>query len=106
MDVNSVNEDVYTSLGGNLVGTATVYCGFISGCPATTVDKITLNGSYDNLYITKDISLTAANGTSSGSTSIITQTFTTTATPEPISLTLMGGGLALFGLAGLRKRNK
>lgn len=106
MDVNSVTEDVYTSLGGTLVGTATVYCGFISGCAATTVDNIMLNGAYDNLYITKDINLIAANGTSSGSTSIITQTFTTTATPEPISLTLMGGGLALFGLAGLRKRSK
>lgn len=101
MDVNSVTEDVYTAQGGTLVGTATVYCGFISGCSATTTDSIALNGTYNNLYITKDINLIAANNVSSGSTSIVSQTFT--ATPEPISLSLMGAGLALFGLARVRK---
>ena len=101
MDVNSVTEDVYTALGGTLVGTANVYCGSISGCSATTTDSIALSGTYNSLYITKDISLIAANDMSSGSTSIVQQTFT--ATPEPISLSLMGAGLALFGLARVRK---
>ena len=103
MDVNSVTENVYASLGGPLVGTATVTCGDGPGCLATTTDNISLNGTYPSLYITKDINLSSFNEGASGSTSIITQTFSGTSTPEPVSLSLMGGGLALIGLVGVRK---
>jgi hypothetical protein len=102
LDVNSVTEDVYTAQGGTLVGTATVFCGTVTGCAATTVDDVTLNGSYTSLYITKDINLSGFAAGAFGSISIIQQTFTS-ATPEPISVSLIGGGLALFGLARLRK---
>jgi hypothetical protein len=103
MDVNSVTENVYASLGGPIVGTATVTCGDVSGCLATTTDSISLNGTYKSLYITKDINLSSFNEGASGSTSIITQTFSGASTPEPVSVALMGGGLALIGVAGIRK---
>jgi hypothetical protein len=104
LDVNSVTEDVYSAQGGSLVGTATVSCGAISGCSSTTTDDIALSGMYNSLYITKDISLIAGSG-GYGSTSIVQQTFTgaVAATPEPISLSLMGAGLAFIGLARARK---
>jgi hypothetical protein len=80
-----------------------VTCGDGPGCLATTTDNISLNGTYTSLYITKDINLSSFNEGASGSTSIITQTFSGTSTPEPVSLSLMGGGLALIGLVGVRK---
>lgn len=103
MDINSVTENVYTSNGGALVGSAVVHCGVITGCAATTTDSIALNGSYTSLYITKDINLASFDGNSSGTTSIITQTF---ATPEPMSMSLIGAGLAVLGLARVRKNRK
>jgi hypothetical protein len=103
MDINSVTEDVYTSVNGPLVGTVTVTCGYLGGCSDTTTKTIALNGTYDNLYITKDINLASFNQGGYGSTSIITQTFSNTATPEPVSVAMMGVGLAMFGLVRLRK---
>jgi hypothetical protein len=78
-----------------------VYCGNLTGCAATTSDNILLSGTYTNLYITKDINLSAYDDRSNGTISIVTQTFT--ATPEPISISMIGGGLMALGLARFRK---
>ena len=92
--ISSVTEDVYN--GNQLVGSAKVSCGAFGGCVKT--DNITLNGSYANLYIVKDINVTAANGVAQAS--YVDQTFT--ATPEPGSTALLGSGL--LAIAGLLRR--
>lgn len=101
MDVNSVTENIYDAVNGALVGTMTVHCGVNTGCASTTVDSVNLNGAYTSLYVTKDINLSSFDSASSGTTSIVTQTFT--ATPEPMSVAMIGGGLVLLGVARLRK---
>ena len=103
MDVNSVTENIYTAQGGSLVGTMTVHCGVLTGCSSTTVDSVALKGTYTSLYITKDINLSSFAANGAGTTSIVTQSFT--ASPEPVSMSLIGGGLLLIGAARLR-RNK
>ena len=107
LNVNSVTEDVYTSAAmTDLVGTVTVWCSNITGCSSTTTASIALTGgSYSSLYVDKDIILSGYATTDLGELSIIGQTFTTTSTPEPVTMSLIGGGLALMGLVRLR-RNK
>ena len=71
---------------------------------ATTLsDNIALSGSYTSLTIVKDINLSGFAAGDFGSTSFIGQTYSTTSTPEPVSMSLIGGGLALMGLVRLRK---
>lgn len=98
--ISSVTESVYS--GDQLIGFAMVSCGVDAGCSRT--DDITLNGSYSNLYIQKDINVSAYTGLAG--ISIIDQTFGVDATaPEPGSMALLGTGLlgaALF----LRRRVK
>ena len=110
-DINSVTENIYAQ-GGNLVGYGAVFCGPITGCSGSTLSDIALTGTYTDLYITKDINLSSFPSSSGpvaslaadsyGSTSIITQTFANTASPEPVSILLTGGGL--LSLIGLWKR--
>jgi hypothetical protein len=96
--ISSVTESVYS--GSQLVGFAQVSCGAFVGCNRT--DNIMLDGSYNNLYIEKDINVTGDLGIAQAS--IIDQTFGTDA-PEPASLALFGSGL--LGLAAwLRRRVK
>jgi hypothetical protein len=106
MQVNSVSEFIYS--GSTLVGTAIVYCGYNTGCLSSTTDLITLSGTYTNLYVTKDINLSGfvSNApATTGSISIISQTYSNViTTPEPVTIPLIGGGLALLGVARLRRR--
>lgn len=97
--ISSVTETVFDAK-GNQVGFAQVACGaFGAGC--TRTDNISLNGSYDDLYITKDINVTAFGGVSQ--ISYVDQTFS--AAPEPSSIALLGSGLLAAG-AGLIRRRK
>jgi hypothetical protein len=110
MDVNSVVENVYDgSVSGALLGTATVTgCGALAGCPTTLSDTIALSSASTNLFITKDIQLAGFASGDFGSLSIIDQTFTSAlSTPEPVTVSLIGAGLAMFGLVRIRKnRNR
>jgi hypothetical protein len=56
-----------------------------------------------SVTVSKDISVTGGT-TGSAHLSLVTDTFSQV--PEPLSMGLMGGGLALVGLAGLRRRAK
>ncbi len=98
--ISSVTETIKNDL-GKVVGQAEVSCGAFVGC--TRQDTIALNGSYDDLYVTKDINVTAIFGYSN--ISYIDQTFDPTPTPEPSSFMLLGS--ALIGVGGfLRRRSK
>ncbi len=100
--IASVTETVFS--GGNKVGFASVECGSAgvgAGCSRT--DNIMLSGSFNDLYIQKDIFL-AAGSMSNAKTSIIDQTFSSAA-PEPSSIALMGSGLLAAG-AFLRRKAK
>ena len=95
--ISSVTETVYS--GENRVGMAKVSCSPF-GCNET--DNIVLDGSYDDLYIRKDINVSGTFGVAQIST--IDQTFGTDA-PEPASLALFGSGL-LGAAFWLRRRVK
>ncbi len=98
--VSSVTETILNSM-GTQVGFASVSCGADIGC--TRTDSIALSGTYDNLYIQKDINVASASGGHAG-ISIVDQTFATAA-PEPSSIALMGSGL-LAAAAFLRRKAK
>jgi hypothetical protein len=96
--ITSVTESIYTDSNFvNQVGFAKVSCDK-AGC--TQVDNITLNGSYNDLFIKKDISVQATGSNSATQISYVDQTFT--ATPEPGSTALLGSGL--LAIAGLLRR--
>lgn len=93
--ITSVTESIYN--GSQMVGYAKVSCGVVGDC--TYYDNISLNGTYNNLHIIKDINVTAAvSGVAEAS--YVDQTFT--ATPEPGSTALLGSGL--LAIAGLLRR--
>jgi hypothetical protein len=95
--ISSVTESVFS--GDHLAGMATVACS-LAGCNLT--DNIALDGSYNDLYIKKDINVSGSFGVAQ--ISIIDQTFGTDA-PEPASLALFGSGLLGAALL-LRRRVK
>ena len=97
--ISAVTESVFDSK-GQQVGFAKVACG-AAGAGCTLTDNIALNGFYDDLYITKDINVTALNGVAQ--ISYVDQTFA--AAPEPSSIALLGSGLLACG-AGLLRRRK
>ena len=94
--VTSVTEKVYDA-NGNAVGFAKVGCGADAGCTQTA--DVALNGTYNNLFIEKDINVAAA-AYSGANLSIVDQTFADA--PEPSSLALLGSGL--LGSAALLRR--
>lgn len=72
----------------------------------TSVSSTTLlNAQFGFLNVMKDIDV---NGGSTGfaDLSLVTDTFSQTAVPEPVSLSLLGGGLAFLGLARWRRSGK
>ncbi len=95
--ITGVTETVDS--GSTQVGFLSVACSTY-GC--SQQDTIVLNGSYNNLTITKDISLNAGDyGYSKAS--FVDQTFTT-ASPEPASMALIGVGLLAAGAIRRRAR--
>ncbi len=100
--ISSVTETIYNAA-GTQVGFASVSCakGFLGGCERT--DNIHLNGSYNDLYIQKDINVSSFIG--EAQISYIDQTFSTATAPEPSSIALLGSGL-LTAAALLRRRAK
>ncbi|HEX4170005.1 MAG TPA: PEP-CTERM sorting domain-containing protein [Bryobacteraceae bacterium] len=93
--VSSVVETVFS--GGTEVGQATVSCSPF-GCNDS--DTISLNGSYNNLSVEKDIYV-GASYIGIATDSIIDQTFDASA-PEPSSFMLLG--TAFLGVGGLIRR--
>ncbi|MDQ2776303.1 MAG: PEP-CTERM sorting domain-containing protein [Acidobacteriota bacterium] len=96
--ISSVTESVFDG-SGHEVGFASVACGAYAGC--TRADNISINGTYDDLYVTKDINVSAFLGVAQ--ISYVDQTFS--AVPEPSSIALLGFGL-LAASAGLLRRRK
>ena len=95
--ITSVTESIYDhSNNDKQVGFVKVSCD-TAGC--TQSDNITLDGTYNNLFIKKDINVTAALS-GAAQASYVDQTFT--ATPEPGSTALLGSGL--LAIAGLLRR--
>ena len=102
-----VRVDETAFVNGVAVGSADVSCASVAfggGCVHTS-GLINLSGTYTNLTIVKDIYLDAS--VNSGATaSAIYQTFAPTATPEPMSMALMAGGLVLVGASRFRRNKK
>lgn len=94
--VSSVSETVYND--GKQVGFASVACGTETGC--NRQEYVSLDGSYNDLYVTKDINVSSYLGLAQ--ISFVDQTFATA--PEPASFAMLGIGLLGAGL--LRRRSK
>jgi PEP-CTERM motif len=101
--VSSVTETIKDAE-DNIIGFANIACGpeFLHvGCSRS--DEIFLPGSYNDLYITKDINVSSFIGLAQ--ISYIDQTFCVTAAPEPSSIALLGSGLLAAAFL-LRRRSK
>jgi len=97
--ITSVIERIYADAGrSQLIGSGRVECGGDVGCTSTTTTSIALLGSFDTLYVTKDINVTAFVPGDLARTSIITQNYGPTPVPEPMSIALFGTGLVGLGL--------
>jgi hypothetical protein len=103
-----IGETVYSDAGRSLV-VANSSVSFFLGLadqndPPGEVaqgDQLIINPNLSQVWVSKDILVTANEGGSVGAT-IITQSFHQTAVPEPVTFSLMGVGL--LGLGLLRKR--
>ncbi len=102
LSIASVRETVRDAA-GNIVGHLFVSCSAVA-CdtqdPSLELFDIALNGTYNNLFVTKEINVTGAAGIAG--IGLVQQGFTVAQVPEPGSLALLGLGFLAAG--GARRR--
>jgi hypothetical protein len=90
----------------NPVGGSLHVLTFDNGGPSSKTENETLFAPVGSVEVEKDISASVPMGDNNGFATISVVQDTFSQVPEPVSMGLMGGGLALLGLTRLRKRAK
>ncbi|WP_296949673.1 PEP-CTERM sorting domain-containing protein [uncultured Massilia sp.] len=104
LSIASVRETVRDAF-GNVVGSLFVSCSVLvcdTQDPSLELFDIALNGTYNTLFVTKEINVTGAAGIAT--IGRVQQGFTVAQVPEPGSLALLGLGILAAGGARRRAR--